>query len=68
MEYSLFLVIVAPAMASVVWVLSRAWSLAVFGGNTISERVRRWQRLGFWLVLAAGYLMGIIIGVAQHKF
>jgi hypothetical protein len=44
-------------MACLIWLMSRGWAMSVQGG-TASEKTKRRQRIEFWGILIAMYLIG----------
>ncbi len=51
-----------PLMASLIWLMSRGWATSVQGG-TVSEKTKRRQRLEFWIVLIAMYVIGFCMAL-----
>jgi len=47
-----------PLMASLIWLMSRGWATSVQTG-TVSKRTKRRQKLEFWIVLVAMYVIGL---------
>ena len=66
-EFLAVLIFFPPIGACTWWVLGRGWSLVMHGG-AVPDDVRRWQRVGFWIILVAAYVIGVAVGIAQHKF
>ena len=46
--------LVPPVVAALWWVLSRGWAASVQDAS-VSQRTRRRQTVGFWLVLALAF-------------
>jgi hypothetical protein len=56
-EQLAILILVPPIMAALVWIMSRGWAATVQGG-VVSERTKRRQKIEFWALLIAMYLIG----------
>ncbi len=51
-----------PVMACLLWLMSRGWANSVQGGS-VSERTKHRQKLEFWIVLIAMYVIGICMAL-----
>ncbi len=56
-EQIAILIVGPPLMASLFWLMSRGWATTVQGGVP-SEKTKRRQKVEFWIVLIAMYLIG----------
>lgn len=61
-EQLTILILGPPIMATLIWVVSRGWAMAVQGG-TASEKTKRRQRIEFYAVLIAMYAIGFGMAV-----
>jgi hypothetical protein len=59
-DIAVLVVVFPPIMACLTWLLARGWAMGVQGG-TVSERTKRRQRLEFWGLLVAMYLMEVAL-------
>jgi hypothetical protein len=50
------LVLVPPVMAGLTWLMMRGWAMGVQGG-TVTERTKKRQKIEFWGMLVAFYLI-----------
>jgi hypothetical protein len=55
-----------PCIACVWWLLSRGWATIVQGGS-VSERTVKRQRIEFWIMLVAAYVVAVITSLVEHK-
>ena len=51
-----------PIMAALWWLLGRAWSYVVQGGNP-TPRTKGWSSKGFWILLVIMYGIAICMAV-----
>ena len=49
-------VVVPPIGATFVWLRARGWATTVQGGS-VSEKTKRRQKIEFWLLLFAAYVL-----------
>jgi hypothetical protein len=52
-------------MAGLIWLMSRGWAIGVQGGSA-SERTKVRQKIEFWMVLVAMYVIGF--GMALYAW
>lgn len=64
-EQLAILILGPPIMAGLMWLMSRGWASSIQGG-TVSNRTRRRQKIEFWAVLIAMYLIGF--GMALYAW
>jgi hypothetical protein len=64
-EQLTILILGPPIMATLIWVVSRGWAMAVQGG-TASDKTKRRQGIEFYVVLTAMYVIGF--GMAAYAW
>jgi hypothetical protein len=61
------LLLFSPVGACIWWLMSRGWAKAVQGG-TVSEKTVKRQRVEFWGLLVAAYIVEAIGALMKHKW
>ena len=64
-EQPAILLVGPPVMAGLIWLMSRGWAIGVQGGSA-SERTKVRQKIEFWMVLVAMYVIGF--GMALYAW
>ena len=64
-EQLAILIIGPPIMAAFFWLMSRGWALGVQGG-TASDKTKQRQKIEFWMLLVAMYVIGL--GMALYAW
>lgn len=57
-EQLAILILGPPIMATLVWFMSRGWATTV-QGNAVSETTKHRQKIEFWVLLVAMYVLGL---------
>ena len=61
-EQLAILIVGPPIMAGLVWLMSRGWAIGVQRGSA-SEKTRMRQKVEFWMVLIAMYVIGFAMAL-----
>lgn len=64
-EQLAILIVGPPVMAGLFWLMSRGWAFSVQGGKA-SERTKGRQKIEFWMILVAMYVIGF--GMALYAW